>query len=145
MISDLPITPSWLVDSKAPAGTAKAAPVQGETELRKLASDFESLFSKMLLSSMRKTVQQNPLFHAGRGEEVFSDLLDTHYAEALSKKDKGLGIADIIVRKYAAHVKAMEDQKGRKLDTGAASAVRGAGPGASPGAVEAAGEGHPHD
>jgi Rod binding domain-containing protein len=121
------ITPSWLADAKSPqaAKAAEGTAVKGEAELRKIASDFESLFSQMLLSSMRKTVQKSPLFHAGRGEEVFSELLDNHYAEAVSKKGKGLGIADMIVKKYAAHVKAQEDQKGRKLDTGA-SPVKGA-------------------
>ena len=122
MITDTALTPSWLADAKSPLAAKPvpdAAAVKGEAELRKFASDFEAIFSKMLLSSMRKTVQQSPLFHAGRGEEVFSELLDNHYSEAVSKKGRGLGIADMIVKKYAAHVKAQEDQKGRNLDTGA--------------------------
>jgi Rod binding domain-containing protein len=145
VIADALTTPSWLVDAKAPqaAKPADGAAAKAGKELREIASNFESLFSRMLLASMRKTVQQSPLFHAGRGEEIFSELLDTHYADALGKKGKGLGIADLIVKKYAAHVKAQEDQKGRNLDTGLESAPsdsEGHGP-----AVAPAGSVKPHD
>lgn len=120
MISDPIAMPFGPLEAKAlPASAAgDAAPTKDSAELRKIASDFETLFSKMFLSSMRKTVQQSPLFHGGRGEAIFSELLDDHYAAAVSKRDKGLGIADMIVRKYASHVKAQEEQKGRMLDTG---------------------------
>lgn len=119
------LTPSWLADAK-PA--PKPADVQAEKDLRKIASEFETVFSKMLLASMRKTVEKGKLFHAGRGEEIFSEMLDNNYSAALSKKGKGLGIAEMIVKKYAAHVKAQEDQKGRNLDTGKG---RGAAPAGS--------------
>lgn len=105
MIGEIQAAPSRPVDAAA------------SSELRKIAGDFETVFSKMLLASMRKTVQKTPLFHAGRGEEIFSELLDNNYSAALSKKGKGLGIAEMIVKKYAAHVKAQEEQKGRTLDT----------------------------
>lgn len=120
MIPGNPIVPSWLAETKAApaARPAEAAVPQAERELRRIAGDFESVFSKMLLASMRKTVEKSPLFHAGRGEEIFSELLDHQYSEAVSKRGKGLGIADMIVKKYVAHVKAQEEQKGRNLDTG---------------------------
>jgi len=132
MIGEMQIVPSWLADAKALPGAqatkpADPAAAQAAKDLHKIASDFETVFSKMLLTSMRKTVDKSPLFHAGRGEEIFSDLLDNHYSEALSKKGKGLGIADMIVKKYAAHVKAQEDQKGRSLDTGKGRSVAPAG------------------
>lgn len=127
MIPETLITPSWLVEAKAPHSAAKAADAKAPEDLRKIASDFESVFSKMLLASMRKTVQQSPLFHAGRGEEIFSELLDNHYSDAVSRRGKGLGIADMIVKKYAAHVKAQQDQKGRNLDTGRGPAASPAG------------------
>ncbi|HLF93106.1 MAG TPA: rod-binding protein [Planctomycetota bacterium] len=94
------------------------AQTQASSELRKIAGEFETVFSKMLLASMRKTVQKTPLFHAGRGEEIFSELLDDNYSAALSKKGKGLGIAEMIVKKYAAHVKAQEEQEGREGQKG---------------------------
>jgi Rod binding domain-containing protein len=95
--------------------------------LRKAAGEFETVFAKMFLSSMRKTAPQKSLFHGGRGEEIFTELLDTHYAEALSKRGKGLGIAEMIVRKYAAHVQADESEKGTVVDTNPAGAALPAG------------------
>ena len=67
-----------------PSRPAEAG-AQASSELRKIAGEFETVFSKMLLASMRKTVQKTPLFHAGRGEEIFSELLDNNYSAALSK------------------------------------------------------------
>jgi Rod binding domain-containing protein len=115
-----PAQASPLPAAPAPSG---GAAVKNEAELRKIASDFESLFSQMLMSSMRKTVQKSPLFHGGRGEEIFSELLDTNYAKSISSRGKGLGIADMIVKKYSAHVKAQADQVGRRMDTGGAPAA----------------------
>lgn len=119
MISDPVAMPFILPGAKdlPAADAATGAPAKELGELKKIASEFETIFSKMFLSSMRKTAPPGPLFHGGRGEEIFSELLDNHYAEAVSKRDKGLGIADMIVRKYASHVKAQEEQKGRVLDT----------------------------
>lgn len=143
MMTDL--MPIQAADAAAPSPikTPDGASIKTEGELKKVASQFEAVFTKMLISSMRKTVDKGTLFHAGRGEEVFSDLLDTHYAEAMSKKGKGLGIAHMIVKKYAAHVKAQEEQKGRVVDTGrAAGGAEGA---LTPGAVAEPAKADRHD
>ena len=97
---------------------ASGVAVKDEAELRKIANDFESLFSQMLMSSMRKTVQKSPLFHGGRGQEIFSELLDNNYAKAMSNRGRGLGISDMIVKKYAAHVRVQGDHQGQTLDIG---------------------------
>jgi flagellar protein FlgJ len=112
-------------EAKLPAAPqpAAGAEIRSTEELRKVARQFESLFMKMLISSMRKTVQKQPLFHGGRAEETFADLLDQHHAEAMAKKGRGLGIGDMIVKRYAAHVRAMEEQKGGQLDTAAPAGV----------------------
>jgi len=105
----------------APVPGRDAAP-KGESELQKIAADFESLFSQMMLSSMRKSIQKSPLFHGGRGEEIFQELLDTHYAQSISKRGGGLGLADMIVKKYTSQVRSMGAEKGRMLDVGRAPA-----------------------
>ena len=81
-----------------------AAPSGGLAQLQEAAQSFESVFAQMLLSSMRSTVKQSGLFHGGRGEEVFRDLLDRQFAEGSAKRDGGLGIAKIIVERYRKHV-----------------------------------------
>lgn len=82
-----------------------AAPATGGLgRLQEAARSFEAVFAQMLLSSMRSTVKQSSLFHGGRGEEVFRDLLDRQFAEGSAKRDGGLGISKLIVEKYRKHV-----------------------------------------
>jgi Rod binding domain-containing protein len=69
-------------------------------DLKKAAQAFESVFAQMLLKSMRSTVKESKLFHGGRGEDVFRDLLDQRYTEGTSN----LGVAKLIVERYAKNV-----------------------------------------
>jgi len=100
----------------APTAPGSRGPLQGTAGLREAAQGFESLFTHMLLESMRKTVHKGRLFHGGHGEDTFQDLRDTRIAEASSKHGKGLGISEMIVKRYAKHVQAMEEQKGKALN-----------------------------
>jgi Rod binding domain-containing protein len=99
-----------------PASPASRGPLHGRAGLREAAQGFESLFTHMLMQSMRKTVHKGRLFHGGQGEETFQDLLDTRLSEASTKHGKGLGISEMIVKRYAKHVQAMEEQKGKALN-----------------------------
>jgi Rod binding domain-containing protein len=118
MRADRIVSPPRLADVEAPASVkhAESIAMKAEQDLRRIAADFESVFSKMLLTSMRKTIPRSPLFHAGRGGEIFSELLDNRYSEVVSRKGGGLGFASMIVKKYAAHVEAQDRQNGGKLD-----------------------------
>ena len=91
----------------------KAAGKAGQ--LREVAQGFESVFMEMLFKSMRSTVKEGKLFHGGRGEEIFRDMLDQTLSKGGSRK--GLGIADMIVGRYAARVgEAGEAGKGTRID-----------------------------
>ncbi len=84
-------------------------------QLREVAQGFESVFMEMLFKSMRSTVSESKLFHGGRGEEIFRDMLDQTLSKGASRK--GLGIADMIVGRYAASVReAGEAGKGTRID-----------------------------
>lgn len=63
--------------------------------LRQAAGDFESILVTMLLQKMRATIQKSELFHGGKGEEVFQDLLDRTVAEG-AMKGRGLGIGQML-------------------------------------------------
>ena len=55
-----------------------------ETEKKKLKQaciDFESLFIKQMLNSMRKTIDRADLFGRGMGEDIFEDMLYDEYAK----------------------------------------------------------------
>jgi peptidoglycan hydrolase FlgJ len=72
-----------------------------EKKLLNAAQEFESFFTYMLLKEMRKTVMETPLFHGGRAEEIFRDMLDEEVGKEMSHSGQGLGIADILYQQLS--------------------------------------------
>lgn len=69
---------------------------------RQAAVQFEQLFVQMMLKSMREaTPQFDPL--AGQSARTFQGMLDEQRAKAVA--ERGLGLAPIIERQLARHVK----------------------------------------
>lgn len=67
------------------------------TRLEAVAKEFESLFAKQMLDSMRDTLNpDDDMFNGGMGQDIFEDMLYEEYARMLSQEG-GLGIADMIV------------------------------------------------
>ena len=64
--------------------------------LRAAASQFEALFVKMMLKSMRATTVGDPML-ASDGEDMYRDLLD-HQLSLEVSAGHGMGIADMLVR-----------------------------------------------
>jgi Rod binding domain-containing protein len=77
-------------------GLSAPAAAQRLEDLKRAAQAFESVFAQMLMKSMRATVKESELFHGGRGEDVFRELLDQRFSEGAS----GLGVAKLIVERY---------------------------------------------
>jgi Rod binding domain-containing protein len=65
--------------------------------IRKIAQEYESLFTSTMLKAMRSTVGDNPLIPSGFGEQVYTDMLDQKYSELISSHGS-IGLADIIVK-----------------------------------------------
>jgi Rod binding domain-containing protein len=59
---------------------------------KKVARDFEALFTGIMLKTMRDTVGKDSLTYGGHGEEVYRSLLDQEYAKKMSE-GQGLGLA----------------------------------------------------
>ena len=70
-------------------------------QLRGAALGFEAVFTQMLLRSMRATIAKGDLFHGGKGEELFSGLLDQTLAQASALRGRGVGIAEMIMKHCA--------------------------------------------
>ena len=70
-------------------------------QLREACEEFESLFVKMMLDSMRKTLSDDTLIPKNSGEKLFEDKLYDEYAEKISHS-AGLGIADMMYDQLAA-------------------------------------------
>ncbi|MDF1567914.1 MAG: rod-binding protein [Spirochaetaceae bacterium] len=69
-------------------------------ELRQVCEDFESLFVKMMLDSMRNTLADDTLIPKNSGEKLFEDKLYDEYAQKLSET-ADLGIADMMYDQLA--------------------------------------------
>lgn len=65
--------------------------------IRRIAQEFESLFTSTMLKAMRQTVGENPLIPSGFGEQVYTDMLDQKYSEMISSHGS-LGLADMVVK-----------------------------------------------
>jgi hypothetical protein len=67
-----------------------------------VAQEFESLFSSIMLKSMRNTIGESTLLPASMGEKIYTGMLDNEYAKLLGS-NSSLGLADLIekeLRRY---------------------------------------------
>lgn len=57
------------------------------------SADFEAMFIAQMLKPIFESIEVNPIFGGGKGEEVFSGFLIEEYGKSLSRAG-GIGIAD---------------------------------------------------
>ncbi|MBT8340788.1 MAG: hypothetical protein HKP58_04020 [Desulfatitalea sp.] len=69
-------------------------------KLDQACKDFESLFINHMLSEMRKTVPQEGLFGGGQAERLYTSMLDSETAKAISSQ-RGIGLAPVLYRQMA--------------------------------------------
>ena len=74
----------------------RAAAKNDPSALRKVAQQFESMFTRMMLKSMRDAVGTDPIFGSDQ-EKMYQGMYDDQLALQLSK-GKGMGLADMLVR-----------------------------------------------
>lgn len=77
---------------KLRSGAAHSDP----TALRQVARQFESLFARMLIKSMRAAVGRDPIFGSDQAQ-TYQSMFDDQLSLELTK-GKGLGLADMLVR-----------------------------------------------
>ena len=63
--------------------------------VKKVARDFEAMFTGIMFKSMRATVGKDSLTGGGQGEEIYRSMLDQEYANAAGE-GQGLGLANVI-------------------------------------------------
>jgi len=64
-------------------------------KLKGACKDFEALFIKQMLDTMRKTVNKSDLLDGGMAEDVFEDMLYDEYAQSMASTGD-FGIADMM-------------------------------------------------
>lgn len=124
-----PTNIKFFADFQGIASLKNDAKAQAPTALKEAARQFESLFTQMLLKSMReanKSFGEDSLFGSDQAD-MYQDMFDDQIAMQMSK-GKGLGLADMLVRQLQGGV------------SGAAPASETQGTGQSPGPIAASKE-----
>ncbi|HEU4780092.1 MAG TPA: glucosaminidase domain-containing protein [Steroidobacteraceae bacterium] len=86
-------------DFKQFAALRRGAGVNDPETLRAVAKQFESLFTKMMLESMRSASFGDPMFGSDQGD-MYQDMADDQLAVQLSQ-GRGLGLADMLIRQLS--------------------------------------------
>jgi peptidoglycan hydrolase FlgJ len=81
------------------AALRRGADANDPATLREVARQFESIFTKMMLSSMRQASFGDPLFGSDQGD-MYQDMMDDQLAVQLSQ-GRGLGLADMLIRQLS--------------------------------------------
>lgn len=91
-----PLDSTFYADPANLAGLKRQAAAQSPEALRETARQFESLFTSMMLKSMRDATPGDSLFGSDQ-QDFYQDMFDQQLSQQLSK-GKGLGLADVLVR-----------------------------------------------
>jgi flagellar protein FlgJ len=86
-------------DFKQFAALRRGAAANDPATLREAAKQFESLFTKMMLESMRSASMGDPMFGSDQGD-MYQDMADDQLAVQLSQ-GRGLGLADMLIRQLS--------------------------------------------
>jgi peptidoglycan hydrolase FlgJ len=104
----LRIDTNHLPDASAPvnandfrqfAALRRGAQANDPATLREVAKQFESLFTKMMLKSMRDASMGDPMFGSDQGD-MYQDMADDQLAVQMSE-GRGLGLADMLIRQLS--------------------------------------------
>ncbi|MBS0418281.1 MAG: flagellar assembly peptidoglycan hydrolase FlgJ [Proteobacteria bacterium] len=95
---------SDILKTQAPAFTdiaglsklKRAAGANDPQAIRTVAEQFEAMFTRMMLKSMRDAVGKDPMFGSDQ-QEMYQGMADDELSVQLAK-GKGLGLADMLVR-----------------------------------------------
>jgi flagellar protein FlgJ len=107
---------NFFADFQGLASLKNDAKDKAPTALKEAARQFESLFTQMLLKSMReanKSFGEDSLFGSDQGD-MYQDMFDDQIAMQLSK-GKGLGLADMLVRQLQGGVQSTEKSPASSL------------------------------
>ena len=77
-------------------GHQKDESKQDEKRLKEACAEFESLFIYQLMKQMRKTIVKSGLTGGGKGEEIFTGMMDEELSKQMSSK-QGLGLKDVLI------------------------------------------------
>ena len=92
-----------------------SADIAKEAKLKKACNDFEAIFIKQMLTSMRKSIPKGGLFENGYAQETFQAMQDDEMAKSMAH-GKGLGIANVLYDQISGKI-SQTTHKGQSNDT----------------------------
>jgi len=75
----------------------KPAADMTDSQLRAACSEMESLFINYLFKEMRATIDKSGFISGGRGEEIFTSLLDVELSRNIAGAG-GIGLSEILLK-----------------------------------------------
>ncbi len=78
-----------------PTPAVRRSQIDRRSKLYEAAQEFEAIFVKQMLDSMRQTVEKTGLIEGGMAEDIFEDMLYDQYALKMTRT-AGFGLADQI-------------------------------------------------
>ena len=88
-----------IINGSTTVGTTPA--LSEEARLRQASRDLEGVFVEQLFKAMRETVPENSLFGGGAGEEMFTSMMDSHFATQVPEQWES-GMAEALYRQLRA-------------------------------------------
>lgn len=96
-VNNIPFDPS-VGTARRTAGATGNAVRNGDTQkLRAACEDFEALFIKQMLSSMRATIHRSELTDGGFAADIYEDMLYDEYAARMART-ADLGISEMLLK-----------------------------------------------
>jgi flagellar protein FlgJ len=86
-------------DFKQFAALRRGAGANDPSTMREVARQFESIFTKMMLDSMRSASFGDPMFGSDQAD-MYRDMMDDQMAVQLSS-GRGIGLADMLIRQLS--------------------------------------------
>jgi murein DD-endopeptidase MepM/ murein hydrolase activator NlpD len=68
-----------------------------QSQLKKVAQEFEAIFIAQMLKVMRETIEESGLMNGGFGKEIYMDMFDQEVALSMARRG-ALGISDLLIR-----------------------------------------------
>jgi flagellar protein FlgJ len=75
------------------SNTAELTQKARNQKLREVSQDFEAIFVKKMLDSMRDTIPDSGLMEKSHAEKIYKDMLYKEYAQMISR-NSDLGLAE---------------------------------------------------
>ena len=90
-----PLTAKVLTMEKTEAHHKRGSAADSQ-KLKEACAEFESLFINQLMKQMRKTVVKSELIDGGKGERVFTEMMDEEISKQMALR-QGLGLKEALI------------------------------------------------